>query len=358
MNCREVRQELSAYIDGAIPEAMSAEISEHLKGCSECRAALEELRLTVSEIKSLDAVEPPDLLVVRVMARVTEEQRQRQKPEQRQHKGLFQRLFPQVRFAIPLTAVATVLVAAVTLYLFRDIHTQVKLVPQLPTRPAEERPVVPPQPLAPLQPKGKEVQMPEPARPAEPLPGAERQFAESPAQQFTEEKREAATRPESADNASANAPISVGRPQEGRGALPAPAGGLHSLRKASAGYDGGAAKERLDFYYSDGSGKSYRSTETAENERIVLIETPALNETLFERQKAVIDSVAAEARPIRMVVACRKKEYLEGFHTSKETAAQLSSDRAGFRVRLITGKGIVLIDSTNVLSRDKILANY
>lgn len=46
-SCREIFAELSAYLDGELPEDACREIEEHLRGCSPCEAFLASLRTTV-----------------------------------------------------------------------------------------------------------------------------------------------------------------------------------------------------------------------------------------------------------------------------------------------------------------------
>ncbi|MCS6953243.1 MAG: zf-HC2 domain-containing protein [Bryobacterales bacterium] len=46
-SCHEIFAELSAYLDGELPEEACREIEEHLHGCSPCEAFLVSLRKTV-----------------------------------------------------------------------------------------------------------------------------------------------------------------------------------------------------------------------------------------------------------------------------------------------------------------------
>lgn len=48
MNCREIFEGLSEYIDQEMAEKTCREIEEHLKGCENCRVVVNTLRRTVT----------------------------------------------------------------------------------------------------------------------------------------------------------------------------------------------------------------------------------------------------------------------------------------------------------------------
>src|SRR5437868_3920549 len=65
---RDFSESLSAYALGALPEAESARVREHLATCRECQAELEWLRAAVDALPaSVPQVEPPPELEARVM---------------------------------------------------------------------------------------------------------------------------------------------------------------------------------------------------------------------------------------------------------------------------------------------------
>jgi anti-sigma factor RsiW len=53
MNCPHVRELLSAYLDGELPEQRSHAVAEHLAQCSGCREELHALRVTSELVSSL-----------------------------------------------------------------------------------------------------------------------------------------------------------------------------------------------------------------------------------------------------------------------------------------------------------------
>ncbi len=59
MNCRQVKENLSAYLDGMLDENEQAEVKNHLEGCSECLKEYEELKKTVAVLSSLEELIPP-----------------------------------------------------------------------------------------------------------------------------------------------------------------------------------------------------------------------------------------------------------------------------------------------------------
>ena len=59
--CNEVRQQLSAYVDGELDEPLRAQIERHLFECAGCQKELDELRRTIKAVKELPRVAaPPD----------------------------------------------------------------------------------------------------------------------------------------------------------------------------------------------------------------------------------------------------------------------------------------------------------
>lgn len=77
-------EQLSAYLDEELPPDLRTEVAEHLEGCAECRATLEELRGVVSRAQGLAAdhsgtdqwqsiaalIQPPGISGVAVKRRV------------------------------------------------------------------------------------------------------------------------------------------------------------------------------------------------------------------------------------------------------------------------------------------------
>jgi hypothetical protein len=116
MECKEVQKRLSAYIEKLVPPKQKALIDAHLKGCKKCKRALADLKKTVNYVQKLEEVEPPAWLTQKVMARV--------RSEAEAKKGIWQRLFFPFHIKIPLEAVALILVAVGTIYIFKSMQPQ------------------------------------------------------------------------------------------------------------------------------------------------------------------------------------------------------------------------------------------
>jgi len=48
MNCRSLVELVTDYLEGALPEAERAAVEEHLAGCENCSAYLEQMRVTIA----------------------------------------------------------------------------------------------------------------------------------------------------------------------------------------------------------------------------------------------------------------------------------------------------------------------
>lgn len=53
MRCQKIQKLLSHYLDGELRPAQVTAVEEHLRGCAQCRGALDDLRLLVAEAGSL-----------------------------------------------------------------------------------------------------------------------------------------------------------------------------------------------------------------------------------------------------------------------------------------------------------------
>lgn len=124
MECKDIREKLSAYLEGAVSHEEKATIEKHLKSCRECSQELSQLSKTIEHLKNLEEVSPPLWLTRKVMARIKEESVPR--------KGLLQKLFYPLHIKLPIEAAATVLVVGLALYIFRDMPPEVKFA-QAPT---------------------------------------------------------------------------------------------------------------------------------------------------------------------------------------------------------------------------------
>ncbi len=59
--CREIKDKLSAYLDGELETALCAEIEQHLRGCDNCRVMVDTLNKTITLYRNYGQDEvPPD----------------------------------------------------------------------------------------------------------------------------------------------------------------------------------------------------------------------------------------------------------------------------------------------------------
>ena len=146
MECKGIRERLSAYLEGAASLEEKSLIEHHLSSCQACGAVLEDLKKAAALVKGLEEVEPPAWMTQRVMSRI--------RAEEAAKKGLFRRLFYPLHVKIPIEAVATVLIAVAALYVFRSVEPKMSAV-QAPSAPEQvlsdkqSKPAAGPQPESP-----------------------------------------------------------------------------------------------------------------------------------------------------------------------------------------------------------------
>jgi hypothetical protein len=143
MACKDIREKLSAYLEGSVSPEESQLIGEHLNSCQECCTRLEELKKAGELVKNLAEVEPPAWLTPKIMSRV--------RAEEEKKRGIFQKLFYPLHIKVPIEALATVLIAVTAVYVFRAVEPEMKLAhlpaPTEPMITREEAPK-PPQEIA------------------------------------------------------------------------------------------------------------------------------------------------------------------------------------------------------------------
>ena len=131
MECSNIQEKLSAYIENIISYEEKLLIEEHLKSCRKCSKSLSELRKTVKYVQSLEEIEPPQWLTQKIMARIRSEvgaTRFRAEPK----KGVFQKLFYPLHIKLPIEAFATIAIVITAVYIFKTIQPEMKVV-QAPT---------------------------------------------------------------------------------------------------------------------------------------------------------------------------------------------------------------------------------
>jgi hypothetical protein len=112
MDCGEIKERLSAYVDDILDAESRAIVEAHLSTCKDCQQELVSLKALVSELGSLESVEPPkdflDQLHERIEARSW-------------FPRVLRTLFVPMRVKIPLEFAGAV---AVAILVFAVLHTQ------------------------------------------------------------------------------------------------------------------------------------------------------------------------------------------------------------------------------------------
>ncbi len=121
MECKGIREKLSAYLEGTLPSEEKRFIEEHLNSCPQCSTTLEDLKKTGEFVRNLEEVGPPAWMTQKIMARV--------RAEQDKKRGIFQKLFYPLHIKVPIEALATVLIAVVAVYVFRAVEPEMKSMP-------------------------------------------------------------------------------------------------------------------------------------------------------------------------------------------------------------------------------------
>ena len=124
MECEGLKERFSVYLDGILPAEERTLLEEHLKSCEKCRESLADLRKTVGHVRDLEDIEPPLWLTGKVMAKI--------RAEAELKKGIIERLFYPLSLKLPIQAVATVLIVATALYVFRIMEPEVKITERIP----------------------------------------------------------------------------------------------------------------------------------------------------------------------------------------------------------------------------------
>ena len=162
MECSDIQQRLSAYIEGNVSAEEEGLIEEHLKACQQCNESLADLKKTLEYVQNLEEIEPPPWLKQKVMARV--------RSEAEAKRGIFQRIFYPLHIKLPIEALAVIVIAVTTIYVFKTMQPELELI-KAPSEEVSPRVILAEKEKHPALDEGK----PLPARPAEKFMIAEEQ---------------------------------------------------------------------------------------------------------------------------------------------------------------------------------------
>ena len=119
MQCNDIQEKLSAYIDGDISSEERTLIDEHLKSCEQCNETLAEVTKTTEYVRDLGDIEPPAWLTQNIMTKI--------RSEAGKEKSIWQKLFYPLHIKLPVEAAVAVLLAVTTIYIFRTMEPEIKL---------------------------------------------------------------------------------------------------------------------------------------------------------------------------------------------------------------------------------------
>jgi len=162
MECSDIQERLSAYIEGSVSSAEEGLIEEHLKACQQCSESLADLKKTLEYVQNLEEIEPPPWLKQKVMARV--------RSEAEAKRGILQRVFYPLHIKLPIEALAVIVIAVTTIYVFKTMQPELESA-KAPYEEVRPRILVAKKEKAPTLDEGK----PLPAKPTEKVMGAEEQ---------------------------------------------------------------------------------------------------------------------------------------------------------------------------------------
>jgi len=77
VECKEILNILSDYVDGELPEARCLEIQEHMKACSRCREFVESFQESLEIAHNLEKKSPPENVCESVLRAFLESCRQK-----------------------------------------------------------------------------------------------------------------------------------------------------------------------------------------------------------------------------------------------------------------------------------------
>lgn len=123
----------------------------------------------------------------------------------------------------------------------------------------------------------------------------------------------------------------------------------------------------MDIEFQSSENKVYRTTTLESdiqkyygfrvaNPRVLLVVVESLNSPVLKRLNRIIDDLGhdIEQEKLIYVISCKNGEYAHGYHTSKEVASSLLSDKEAFKVILLDSNGVVLKQSSLPVSSNEL----
>ncbi|UCG51038.1 MAG: zf-HC2 domain-containing protein [Candidatus Latescibacterota bacterium] len=118
MDCRDVKEHLSEYVDEMLPEKEASEIKDHLARCADCLGEYESTLKIIKHMNEMETIDAPAEFLEKVTARL----------EKRfSFGGWLRRLFVPLRVKLPLELAGIAAAVALLVYVFgvrdgRDLY--------------------------------------------------------------------------------------------------------------------------------------------------------------------------------------------------------------------------------------------
>ena len=122
MECRNIREKLSDYVDNQLSAEEKKLVDGHLKACQKCSHALEELKKIIALTQGLEEAEPPPWLEQNVMAELRDNERRKG--------GFFQKLLFPVNTRFPVEIIAAIAIAVTAFFVFRAVEPDLERMPR------------------------------------------------------------------------------------------------------------------------------------------------------------------------------------------------------------------------------------
>jgi hypothetical protein len=118
-NCKNIEYSLPLYSENLLSESERLVVEEHLKSCSACAKTLLQLQRSGMIVQELKDVEPPSWFREKIMAKLREEA---------DKKSFAQKWFYPLRIKIPMQIMAAIIIAVLSVYIYRAGDEQMKAV--------------------------------------------------------------------------------------------------------------------------------------------------------------------------------------------------------------------------------------
>jgi len=129
MECKDIEKHLPLYDEGLLSGKDQKAVEEHLAVCEKCRRELSCLRKTVQLLENLPPVEEPAWFQQKIMAGVRKAANKR---------SIMQKWFYPLRIKIPMQIMATIVIAVLTVYLYRSGDEEARRILSRAAKPALE----------------------------------------------------------------------------------------------------------------------------------------------------------------------------------------------------------------------------